>query len=46
MDKKVFICSPFASTAKDKDEKRKEVIDNIKNAQAASLYAVLEGDIP
>ena len=46
MDKKVFICSPFAATAKDKDAKKKEVLANIKNAQAASLYAVAEGVIP
>ena len=46
MDKKVFICSPFAATAKDKDEKKKETIHNIHTAQAASLYAVMEGAIP
>ena len=46
MDKKVFICSPFAATAKDKEEKRKETIRNIQTARAASLYAVLEGAIP
>ena len=46
MDKKVFICSPFAATAKDKEEKRKETIRNIQTARAASLYAVTEGVIP
>ena len=46
MDKKVFICSPFAATAKDKDEKKKETIHNIHTAQVASLYAVMEGAIP
>ena len=46
MDKKVFICSPFAATAKDKEEKRKETIRNIQTARAASLYAVAEGAIP
>ena len=46
MDKKVFICSPFAATTKDKEEKRKETIDNIQTARAASLYAVMEGVIP
>lgn len=46
MDKKVFICSPFAATAKDKEEKRKETIRNIQTARAASLYAVMEGAIP
>ena len=46
MDKKVFICSPFAATAKDKEEKKKETIHNIRTAQAASLYAVMEGAIP
>ena len=46
MDKKVFICSPFAATAKDKEEKKKEIVRNIQTARAASLYAVLEGAIP
>ena len=46
MDKKVFICSPFVATAKDKDEKKKETICNIQMARAASLYAVMEGAIP
>lgn len=46
MDKKVFICSPFAATAKDKEKKRKETIHNIHTAQVASLYAVMEGAIP
>lgn len=46
MDKKVFICSPFAAIAKDKDEKQKETINNIHTAQVASLYAVMEGAIP
>lgn len=46
MDKKVFICSPFAATAKDKDEKKKETIRNIQMARAASLYAVTEGVTP
>ena len=46
MDKKVFICSPFAATAKDKEEKRKETIRNIQTARTASLYAVAEGVIP
>ena len=41
MDKTVFICSPFAATAKDKDERKKETIHNIHTAQAASLYAVM-----
>ena len=46
MDKKVFICSPFVATAKDKDEKRNDTINNIQTARASILYAVLEGAIP
>ena len=46
MDKKVFICSQFAATAKDKDERKKETVHIIRTAQAASLYAVMEGAIP
>ena len=38
MNKKVFICSPFAANAKEKDEKRKETINNIHTAQVASLW--------
>ena len=46
MDKKVFICSPFAANAKDKEEKWTATIDNSQTARAASLYAVAEGVIP
>ena len=46
MDKKVFICSPFAAVAEDQEAKRTETLKNIHMAQIASFYAVLEGATP
>ena len=46
MAKKVFICSPFAVKAKEEDKKAVEFFKNIRLAQVASWYAVIEGAIP
>lgn len=45
MDKKVFICSPFSATAKDKEEKRKET-ETVDAADAPVAEAQLDASEP
>lgn len=46
MEKKVFICSPYAPTASDPTKRKDELEWNTEVAQAASLYALMEGNVP
>ena len=44
--KKVFICSPFSPEGDTEEEKKKNLMRNVSQAQLACRYASLEGYIP
>ena len=45
-DEKVFICSPFAPTAKEPEKIEEELEENILTAQGACMYALTRGFVP
>lgn len=46
MEKKVFICSPYAPISADPVERKQEQEKNREMALDASFYAVLDGNVP